>query len=179
VKQSPLRILAARGIVLATAVLVIGILIAALTDKYAANRDFIEYWAAAQQLVLHQNPYEAAAILRIERGAGMENSEPQIMLSSPVALGLPFSLGFVTPKTGLTLWILALIATLLVSVWIIWILNGRPNSGYHFGGYLFAPTIACLLVGQIGRFLLLGVALFLYLHERQPYLAGIVLLPCV
>ena len=119
VKPSPLRVFAASGIVLATAVLVVGILIAGLTDKYAANRDFIEYWATAQQLVLHQNPYDSAAILRIERGAGMESSEPQITLSPPVALGLLFPLGFVTPKTGLTLWMLALIASLLVSVWII------------------------------------------------------------
>ena len=100
-------------------------------------------------------------------------------LSPPVALGMLFPLGFVSPKTGLTLWMLALIASLLVSIWIIWVLNGRPDSGYHFGGYLFAPTIACLLLGQIGTFLLLGVALFLYFYERQPFLAGIVLLPCV
>jgi hypothetical protein len=38
VKPSPLRVFAAGGIVLATAVLVVGILIAGLTDKYAANR---------------------------------------------------------------------------------------------------------------------------------------------
>jgi hypothetical protein len=179
VKPSPLRVLAAGGIVLATAVLVVGILIAGLTDKYAANRDFIEYWATAQQLVLHQNPYDSAAILRMERGAGMESSEPQITFSPPVALGLLFPLGFVSPKIGLTLWMLALIASLLISVWIIWILNGRPDSGVHFCGYLFAPTVACLLLGQIGSFLLLGVVLFIYLHERHPYLSGAVLLPCV
>ena len=74
---------------------------------------------------------------------------------------------------------LALIASLLISIWIIWVLNGRPDSGYHFGGYLFAPTVACLLLGQIGTFLLLGVALFLYFCERRPTLAGLALLPCV
>ena len=76
-RQSRLRVLAAAGMVLAIAVVLVAILVAGLTDKYAANRDFIEYWAAAQQLVHHQNPYEAADILRIERGAGMDDPIPR------------------------------------------------------------------------------------------------------
>lgn len=177
--RSPLRTFAAGGIVLASGALLVGMLLAGLSDKYAANRDFIEYWASAQQLIHHQDPYDAASILRIERAAGMEDPEPQITLSPPISLGLLFPLGFVSPKIGLTLWMLALIASLLISIWILWVLNGRPDSGYHFGGYLFAPAVACLLLGQIGTFLLLGVALFLYLYDCQPYLAGISLLPCV
>lgn len=177
--RNPLRMLAAGGIVMASAALLVGILLAGLSDRYAANRDFIEYWAAGQQLVDHQNPYDAASILRIERGAGMEDPEPQITLSPPVSLGLLCPLGFVSPKTGLTIWMLALIGSSLVAIWIIWVLNGRPDSGYHFCGYLFAPMIACLLLGQIGTFLLLGICLFLYFRDCQPYLAGVALLPCV
>jgi hypothetical protein len=179
VSRNPLRMVAAGVIVLASAALLVGILLAGLSDKYAANRDFIEYWAAAQQLVHRQNPYDASSILRIERDAGMQDADPQITLSPPVALSLLLPLGLVSPKIGRALWMLALIASLLISIWIIWVLNGKPDSGYHFGGYLFAPAVACLLLGQVGTFLLLGVALFLYLHERRPYLAGIALLPCV
>jgi hypothetical protein len=173
------RVFIAICIVVATGALVLGILIAGITDKYAANRDFIEYWAAAQQLVQHQNPYDSAATLHLERGAGMMESDPQVTLSPPVALGLLVPLGFVSPKTGMVAWMLALIGSLLLSVWIIWVLSGRPDSGYHFGGYLFAPAVACLLLGQIGTFLLLGTAAFLYLRDSRPFLAGVALLPCV
>ena len=83
--RQPLRMLAAGGIVLASAALLVGILLAGLSDKYAANRDFIEYWAAAQQLVHHQNPYDAVSILRTERAAGMQDNDPQITLSPPVS----------------------------------------------------------------------------------------------
>ena len=66
----------------------VAILAAGITDKYAANRDFIEYWAAGQQLVQHQNPYDLAATLRLERGVGMMENDPQVTFSPPVALGV-------------------------------------------------------------------------------------------
>jgi hypothetical protein len=36
----------------------------------------------------------------------------------------------------------------------------------------FAPVLACLCSGQSSPFLLLGFALFLYLHRSHPYFAG-------
>ena len=179
VKGNFLRQLAAGAIVFATAGLLVAILVMGVTAEYAANRDFIEYWAAGHQLARGLDPYDSQPILRLEREAGMQNPEPQVTLSPPFALFLLVPFGLVSPKTGLILWMLALIGSLLLSIWIIWIMNGRPDNGFHFGGYIFAPAVACLLLGQIGTFLLLGLVLFLYLHERRPYLAGIVLLPCV
>ncbi|SRR5579875_860321 len=177
--KSPWRVVAAACIAIAAAGLILGLLVAGITDKYAANRDFIEYWAAGQQLLHHANPYDAFATLRLQRQAGMERTDPQITLSPPIALCLLLPLGLLSPKTGLALWMLALIASLLVSIWMLWVLNGRPDSAYHVCGYMFAPAIACLLLGQIGTFLLLGLVLFFFLQERRPYLAGAALLPCV
>ena len=76
------------------------------------------------------------------------------------------------------LWSLALVASLMFSIRALWILNGRPAGRVHLVGYCFAPVLACLLAGQIGIFLLLGVALFLRYHETQPIAAGASLLLC-
>ena len=137
-KQSPLT-LAAGCIVVATIGLVVGILVMGVTDQYAANRDFIEYWASGQQLLHHGNPYDANAILRLQQAAGMQDTEPQITLSPPVALCWLLPLGLVSPKTGLVLWMLALIASLLLSIWLIWVLSGRPDNGYHLCGENVRP----------------------------------------
>ena len=40
------------------------------TDRYVGSRDFITYWAAGQRLVRHGNPYDARALLPIERMVG-------------------------------------------------------------------------------------------------------------
>ena len=177
--RSRVRVFGAACIAIATACLLVGMLEADITDRYAASRDFIEYWAAGQLLIQHANPYDADATLRIQQAAGMLENDPQITLSPPAASCLLLPLGLVSPKTGLVIWALALIASLLISVWLIWVLNGRPDNAFHLCGYLFAPAVACLMLGQIGTFLLLGVVLFLYLHTRWPYLAGVALLPCV
>ena len=165
-------------IMLATAGLVVGMMVLGLSDKDAAKKDFIEYWAAGQQLVRGANPYDATEVLRLESGAGLVGNEPQVTFSPPLGLALVLPLGLVSAKTGLILWLLALISSLLLSIWMIWVLNGRPDSAYHFCGYMFAPAVACFITGQIGIFLLLGIVLFSFFMDRRPYLAGAALLPC-
>jgi Glycosyltransferase family 87 len=172
--RKPLRVLAA--------VLMLGagvcILAFAMSSSNAANRDFISYWAAGQQLVRHQNPYDGAAILRIERAAGFQDSRPFFMRNPPSAFFLAFPLGFIGERVGVIVWSLALIAALMGSIRMIWSMQGRPGGRLHLVGYLFPPAIACLLAGQIGLFLLFGITLFLRFHKTKPYLAGAALLLC-
>jgi len=52
----------------------------------------------------------------------------------------------------------------------------RPPAVFLLAGYLFAPVAACLVAGQMGMILLLGIALFLLLEQEQPFLAGAALL---
>jgi hypothetical protein len=177
-KTSPWRVVAASCIVAACLCFVVGMFVVFLDDKSAAQRDFIEYWAAGQQLAHGANPYDEAAILRLERAVGLEGNEPKVTFSPPVALFLTLPLGYVSPKTGLILWLLVLVASLSASIWILGMMHGRQDSGLHLCGYMFAPAVACLMAGQLGIILLLGVVLFLYLHESWPYLAGTALLPC-
>ena len=172
------RVVAASCIIAAGFCLVFSILFFGLSSKSAANRDFIEYWAAGQQLTHHANPYDGEAILRLQREAGFDGSKPKITFSPPVAFFLVWPLGLVSARAGVILWTLALLSSIAISIWILWIINGRRASRFHLLGYLFAPILACLMAGQLGTFLLLGVVLFHYFHQSQPFLAGATLLPC-
>ncbi|MDR3742229.1 MAG: glycosyltransferase 87 family protein [Terracidiphilus sp.] len=178
-KTLPWRAFAAAGMIALGLSFVLGVYSFNLTDKSATERDYIQYWAAAQQVAHGANPYDVPSILRIEQAAGLDGSEPKVTLSPPLILLLVFPLGFVSAKTGLILWLLVLICCLLASILLIWRLNGSPPSGYHWLGMAFAPAIACLMAGQISAFLLLGVVLFLRWHKSRPWLAGVALLPCV
>ena len=68
-QKGPWHVVAAVCIIVATAGALVGLMMVGVTEKYAANRDFIEYWAAGQQLAQHANPYDPKAVLRIQRAA--------------------------------------------------------------------------------------------------------------
>jgi hypothetical protein len=177
-KRSRWRVVAAACIVAAGLSFVVGLFVVGLTAKNASQRDFIQYWAAGQQLIHHANPYDFDAILQLERTVGLEGNVPKISFSPPVAFFLVLPLGLVGAKTGLILWLLVQLGCLILSVRILWIVDGRPASGLHFTGIAFAPALACLMAGQLGIFFLLGISIFLLLHESHPFISGAVLLPC-
>jgi hypothetical protein len=173
-KVSPLRVVAACSML----ALGVCILAFAMSSNTAANRDYISYWATGHQLVHHGNPYDGVSILWLERSAGFLDNRPFFMRNPPSAFFLAVPLGFVGARTGAVLWCLALVAALMGSIRMLWIMHGRPRDRLHLFGYCFPPTLACLLAGQIGMFLLLGVVLFLYFHNSRPYFAGAALLLC-
>ena len=177
-KKSRWRFFAAGCIIAVGFCFVTGMYLFTLSDKSASEKDFIEYWAVGQQLIHGANPYDAAATLRLERNVGLDRSQPKITFSPPVTFFLLLPLGLLSAKTGLILWSLALLGGLSASIWLLWVINGRPNSRLHLFGWIFPPALACLAVGQLSIFFLLGIALFLYLHESHPFLAGMALLPC-
>jgi hypothetical protein len=144
----------------------------------AGNRDFIAYWAAGQQLVHGANPYSRAAVFDLELAQAFVGRRPLIMRNPPLAFFLAWPLGFVSEQMGMVLWLLMLVGALMASVRMLWILNGRPGDRLHLLGYLFAPALACVMAGQLGIVLLLGVMLFLYFHRSRPFLAGSALLLC-
>jgi hypothetical protein len=165
-------------VIAATLMLAVGVafLTYAMSASEAAHRDFICYWATGQQLVHHADPYDSQAILQIEKSIGYRAGTPIFMGEPPTAFFIALPLGFLSAKAGAVLWSLAIIACLMASIRLLWILNGRPPDRLHLVGYLFPPALACLLAGQTGIFLLFGVVLFLYLHDSKPYLAGAALI---
>ncbi len=175
---SRLRKFAAAGIIAIGACLVVAILVFGVNQKTATGRDFIQYWAAEQQLAHGANPYDTAALFRVERSAGMGFPGALVSLSPPVASAYALPLGWVSAKTGLILWMLLLLACLSVSVWILWLLHGRPESRWHVIALGFPPSLWCLISGQLGIFFLLSIVLFLYFVRRRPWLAGAALVLC-
>jgi hypothetical protein len=178
-KKIPWRIVGAACIIAAGVCVIVGMYVAGLSDKNAAERDFISYWAAGEQLAHGANPYDFGAVRSLELAEGRDPGEPLLMMRNPpVALFLAYPLGLANPKTALILWLLTLLGALSVSIWILWLLNGGTESRFHLFGYLFAPALTCLMAGQIGIFLLLGITLFLWLHRSRPFLAGAALVVC-
>jgi len=176
-RRSPLRRLLAAAIIALGFLYIAFLGLSSFPRDNAAQRDFIQYWAAGRLIVHHQNAYDLDAIYALEKSAGMHRNRARISISPPVALELAAPLGLVGPKLGLVLWLLAQLGSLGLSLWLLWVAFGRPNSRYHLLGFLFAPTIACQLAGQLGIFFLLSLALFLCLHRTGPFLAGAVLFP--
>lgn len=174
----PARKFAAAAIVAAGACLLVAILILGTDDKSATGRDFIQYWALEQQLAHHANPYDPDAILRIERAVGMDKPGVLISLSPPVGFAYALPLGWVSAKTGLILWMLLLLGCTAASVWILWLLHGRPESRWHAIGLGFPPALWSLIAGQLGSIFLLEICLFLYFIRRRPWLAGAALALC-
>ena len=166
----------------AVSILSVGVLILAysLSNSSGADRDFISYWASGKQLIHHRNPYDGPAILALQREAGSTFTAPfsMVMKNPPIAFFITLPIALVSARVGVVLWSLAIIAALMLSIRLIWRLNGRPKDSLHLFGYVFPPALACLLAGQIGIFILLGVVLFMTLRERRPFLAGASLLLC-
>ena len=173
------RIVLAVLIGLAGAAVVLAIYIAGITDSSAAESDFISYWAAAHQLVHGANPYDLQAVRALETRAGRDPSEPVLVMRNPPSaffMALPFA--WCGPKTGVIAWMFMLLGALALASYLLWHLNGRPDSLFNFFGFGYAPALACLMAGQCGILLLLGVALFLFLCKDRPFLAGVALLLC-
>lgn len=156
-----------------------GICASMLRKDAAGIRDFVTYWAAGQQLVHHANPYDGGAVLGLERSAGFPSDSPPLtMRNPPSALLFVVPLGFLSPKAGLLLWFLLLLACLVASVRMVWIMHGCPKNQVHFLGYSFGPALVCVMVGQVSLLVLLGLVLFLRLRQSRPLLAGISLWLC-
>jgi hypothetical protein len=81
-------------------------------------------------------------------------------------------------KAGLVLWLAILLGCEGIAVWVLWQLHGRPDNRLHVFVFGFPPVLACLMAGQLGIFFLLSVALFLWLNQSRPWLAGAALLSC-
>lgn len=177
-KSSRSRQIAAACIVAAGFCFLAAIYSVSLTNANAARRDFIGYWAAARQIVRGGDPYDADAVLLLEKSVGLGSLQIKLTPSPPAGLALILPIGFMSAKNGLVFWMMLQLACLAGSIGIVWLLLGRPATRLHLLGFLFAPALACIMAGQVGVLCLFGVTLFLYLHKTRPFLAGAALLPC-
>jgi hypothetical protein len=146
----------------------------------ASGRDSIQYWAAGKLLVHRQNPYSVAEVQRLESSQGYPGKRPLMLRTPPWSVWITLPLGLLSSYWAFVAWEPILLASLVISVRISWRMYGDgpspPPNIFLLAGYLFAPVAACLVAGQIGMVMLLGIALFLLLEEDRPFLAGAALL---
>ncbi len=144
--------------VLATIVLTFAILTISLTSTgTVAHKDFLCFWTAGRLLLHHANPYDAAAVFALEKSAGYSEAQPLVMWNTPYSLWLSILAGLLSPVKAAAFWILLIVASIVASIRMLWNIHGRPPDRLHLLGYLFAPTFACTVFGQMSSFLLLGV----------------------
>lgn len=158
----------------------LGVLHSLVQKDAAGKRDFVEYWAAGHQLARHANPYDADAMLAVEHSAGFPPGIPVMLVRNPpVVLPLLAPLGYLSPLHAEWVWCSLLLGTLLLSIWRVCALDGNSFSAIDLLAVFFAPAVCCLLTGQISMLVLLGLALFLFLHRAHPLLAGAGLAFCI
>jgi Glycosyltransferase family 87 len=151
-----------------------------VSGKVLGSRDIVARWATGQLMAHHANPYDGNALLKIERAAGFPvHYGVMYMLNPPWTLPLVYPFGFIGLQAASILWSILQLACLATSVYLLWIMHGRPNNRRHYLGYSFAPALICLIMGQVTILALLGLVLFLRLHRTWPFLAGMSLWLCM
>jgi hypothetical protein len=146
--------------------------------RNVVERDSIAYWTAGRLLARHQNPYDAKKVLELERRQGYLADKPLVLRTPPWSLFLFLPLGYLSPFGAWMLWIGISLGSLLVAMrlcWTIYAAGTIPRNVYSLIGYGFAPVPACLVAGQMGVVLLIGLVLFLWLERERPFLAGVAL----
>jgi len=145
------------------------------------GRDSIQYWAAGKLLVHRQNPYSVPSVLALERSQGYPADRPLMLRTPPWSVWMVLPVGLLSSYWAWVVWLAILLASLVIAIRISWRMYGdrespHPPPAFLLAGYLFSPVAACLVAGQMGMVLLLGIALFLLLEENRPFLAGAALL---
>ena len=147
--------------------------------RNVSKRDSIAYWSAGRLLLEGQDPYDATAVLDLERQLGYSDAKPLVLRTPPWSLALVLPLGLMSAFWAWVAWVSFSLAALVLSLRLCWRLYGsgtEPPRYFWLIGYLFAPVPACLVAGQMGIVLLLGLVLFFWWESRRPYLAGAALL---
>ena len=143
--------------------------------KNLAKRDSIAYWAAGRLLIHHDDPYSPIDVLNLERSQAYSENKPLVLRTPPWSLFIVLPLGLTNAFAAWVLWITASLTALVCSVRLCWKVYGdepSPPAIFLLVAYLFAPVPACLVAGQMGLVLLLGLIVFLRSESNRPFFAG-------
>jgi hypothetical protein len=143
--------------------------------KNVAARDSLAYWAAGRLLLERHNPYDPDAVLELERQYGYNEQRPLVLRTPPWSLFIVVALGLLSPFWSWLLWMAASLGCMLTGMRLCRRMYGGPlvsENSLSIVGYTFAPVAACLVSGQMGLLLMLGVVLFLWWEKDHPFLSG-------
>jgi hypothetical protein len=137
-------------------------------------QDLAQYWAGAH--LIRQNPYSETLVTDFERSFGYSmNSRAMVMRNPPSALALVLPLRYMNYNLAFAFWTLLSVLIVAGCARASSSLSGNLESSLApaFLCFLYGPTVALMLVGQIAVLVLLGVTLFLVMVERKrDWLAG-------
>ena len=138
--------------------------------------DFVEYWAAGSLNANGLNPYDGALLIPLERRAGRDTDEAVMMWNPPWTLSLAMPIGVLAPRVAQLLWLAISFVLVVFSADMLWNVYGGPRARRWVAWLLalmFMPTLFVLHAGQIGPFILLGIAGFLVAERAgRPWFAG-------
>jgi hypothetical protein len=167
-------------------VMLAALLLAGLASRSKAlrenvsRRDSIAYWAAGRLLLGRDNPYDPDKVQALERAEGYGQSKPLVVRTPPWSLFTTILPGLTSAFWAWVIWIIGSVAALVVSTRLCWriynVVGEERRNLLALVAYLFAPVPACLVSGQMGLLLLLGIVLFLYFEASNPAWAGAALL---
>jgi hypothetical protein len=144
-----------------------------------ASRDSIQYWATGKLLIHHENPYSVRDVEVLESSEGYSSDRPLMFRCPPWALWIVILPGVLSAYWAWVVWLATLLLSLIVSMRLIWRMYGegpKPADAFLVAGYLFSPVPACVVAGQVGLLLLLGIVVFLAFEQKRPFLAGVALM---
>jgi hypothetical protein len=159
-----------------TGLIVLAYELSAVTiDPRLLADDYVEYWSAGRLNLTGGDPYAADQLLPLERAAG-RMTEVLMMWNPPYTLALVMPPALAPYPLSRLIWLLLNVLSVLVAADWLWQLYGGPARRRWLAqavAFTFFATVTVLRMGQIGPFLLLGIAGFLrFERDRRDGLAG-------
>jgi hypothetical protein len=177
-RHSPIFLAVFAVFLVSTLICVAGTCVGIVSAKLG-NHDTRWYWASARLLVHGGNPYDDAAVAKVQREVGIGVSGHEVVRNPPPVLFLIAPLGWAEPRVAVLVWGLLLAGCLALALLTIKkMLHGERDRKLLWLAWCFAPALCCVEVGQTGVFPLLGLAIFLRWNESRPWLAGAALSLC-
>lgn len=160
--------------VLAALVLSVIVFIRLFDGSLAAPLDFTAFWTAGKIGAEGGNAYDAARVHELQRGLGLDDTAI-MMWNPPWTLTLVMPLGLLPFRTAYGFWVLLHIGLMIASAELLWRGLGGPKHSRGLAYLLtlaFVPTIFLIGSGQLTAVVLVGLAGFIALREKHPFLAG-------
>jgi hypothetical protein len=139
------------------------------TNTVSGVTDFAAYWTASRQLLVHQNPYAAGAVLDMERRLGFREPLPLIMRNPPWAAPFVLPFGLFKYSAAQRAWLMVQLVAVGLSVHVLWAIYAKRERVLWVPWLVtttFVPLAAVLALGQVGPLILLGISWFLWAQER-------------
>jgi hypothetical protein len=175
----------ARGYALRFALLVALVLFGSqlvlLSDPYRTRPDdFISSWAAGRLIASGKNPYDPDLVLAVQRTANWTKEFPYRIWYPPWTMPILLAFGILPYQLGRFLWYALSLGACLVSVELLWRDYRGPPRWRRVSWpliFTFWPAVIAVRTGQISPLVLLGVVGFLFLVDRERWVAAGACLP--